>query len=207
MTLLEALRAETRDAHEALHVHPLLRPLTEPDLTREQYGAALAAFDVFYRAMESGRTAAAPVGMPDAPAQRWLQSDLENLGQAPLDIVLATPVADTPARVAGYLYVKQGSTLGGAVMSKNLNRVLGLRPGLDQMFFAGYGPQTGRMWKFFIENLSGGAPYLPQTEIIEMAVASFQAIAAACDAVHILKVAHAVQAPSGTQREAAQGSA
>lgn len=207
MTLLEALRAETRDAHEALHEHPLLKPLTEADLTVSQYGAALAAFDVFYTAMESGRTAATPAGMPDAPVRRWLQNDLENLRQAPLDLRIQVPLADTTARVTGYLYVKQGATLGGAVMSKNLNRVLGLRPGLDQMFFAGYGPQTGRMWKFFIENLYGLASYLPQNEIIEMAVASFQAIAAACDAVHKSKVAYAVQTPSGTQRKAAQGRA
>ncbi len=212
MTLLEALRAETREQHEALHVHPLLAPLSRPDVTAAQYRDALAAFDAFYRAMEARRTVATPPGVPDAPVVEWLRRDLAACGLTPLSLTpLAmaadVPAIDTPARLWGYLYVKQGSTLGGAVMSKNLNRALGLKPGTDQLFFAGYGAETGPRWKEFIENLFRQAALLPRSDIVEMAVASFQAIATLCDAVHTLKAQHAVQTASGTVGNPAQAGA
>jgi heme oxygenase len=205
MTLLEALRAETRSIHEALHVHPLLAPLNRPDVTAGQYGAALTAFDACYRAMESRRTVPAPVGVPDAPVVDWLARDMAMAGVRPLSPAVDWPAIDNEARLWGYLYVKQGSTLGGAVMSKNLKRALGLRPGTEQLFFAGYGAETGVKWKEFIENLFRKAPSLPQTEVIEMAWASFQAIAATCDAVHSMKSRDAVQTAPATLRKPAQG--
>ncbi len=207
MTLLETLRAETRATHEALHHHPLLAPLARPDVTRAQYADALTAFDAFYRTMEAGRTIAPPENMPDAPVVDWLAHDLAATGAAPIHLDLAMPVVDTPAKLLGYLYVKQGSMLGGAVMSKNLKRALGLRPGTDQLFFAGYGPETGARWKEFIENLFQNVSGLPQIEIIEMAGASFQAIATVCDAVHSTKAGHAVQAASATLGKPAQAGA
>ncbi len=207
MTLLDDLRAATRSQHEALHDHPLLAPLNRPDLTPAQYRDALSAFHVFYRAMESRRTVATPDGVPDAPVLDWLAHDLEAAGAATLSLDFDPLPIDSEARLWGYLYVKQGSLLGGAVMSKNLNRAMGLRPGVDQLFFAGYGAETGARWKDFIENLYGRASSLPQSAIIEMAGASFQAIAAVCDAVHSAKAIHAVQAASGTVRRPAQAGA
>lgn len=207
MTLLEKLRAETRTPHEALHVHPLLAPLNRSDVTRDQYRDALMAFDAFYRAMEAGRTVAAPDGVPDAPVADWLARDLVAVGGAPVAVDFTAPPIDSEAKLWGYLYVKQGSMLGGAVMSKNLNRAIGLKPGIDQLFFAGYGPETGARWKEFIENLFKKAPRLPESEIIEMAGASFQAIAAVCDAVHSAKASHAVQATPATVGNATQAGA
>lgn len=205
--LLDDLRAATRERHEALHVHPLLAPLNRPDVTRDQYRYALIAFDAFYRAMEAQRTVATPDGVPDAPVTDWLAHDLAALGALPLRLDVTVPAIDTEARLWGYLYVKQGSMLGGAVMSKNLKRAMGLRPGVDQLFFAGYGPETGARWKDFIENLFRKASGLTQSEIIEMAEASFQAIAALCDVVHSMKAGHAVQAASATFRNPTQAGA
>ena len=206
-TLLEKLRAATGPQHEALHIHPLLAPLSRPDVTGGQYRDALTAFDAFYRAMEAGRTLRAPEGVPDAPVVAWLAHDLAATGGRPLALGVNCPPIDSEARLWGYLYVKQGATLGGAVMSKNLNRALGLRPGVDQLFFAGYGAETGMRWKELIENLFRQAAKLPHAEIIEMAVASFQAIAAMCDAVHSTRAGHAVQTASATLRNPAQAGA
>ena len=206
-TLLDKLRAATREQHEALHVHPLLAPLNRPDLTHAQYADALTAFDAFYRAMEAGRTVPAPPGVPDAPVVDWLAHDLVATGAQPLTITVDCPPIDSEARLWGYLYVKQGSMLGGAVMSKNLNRALGLRPGTDQLFFAGYGAETGPRWKELIENLFRRAPSLSQADIIEMAGASFQAIADLCNAVYSTKAGHAVQTASAIVGNPAQAGA
>jgi len=207
MTLLEHLRAATRLQHEALHVHPLLAPLNRTDVTPGQYRDALTAFHAFYRGMDSRRTVATPEGVPDAPVIEWLARDMAASGAAAVSLDIDWPRIDSEAGLWGYLYVKQGSMLGGAVMSKNLKRAIGLRPGLDQRFFAGYGAETGDRWKDFIENLFRRTSSLSQIEIVEMAGASFQAIAAACDAVHSAKASHAVQAASGPVRRPAQAGA
>jgi heme oxygenase (biliverdin-IX-beta and delta-forming) len=83
--------------------------------------------------------------------------------------------------------VKQGSTLGGSVMSKALRRHLALQPLTDQRFFAGYGDQNGIEWQKFIENLFATTSSLQPTETIETAVACFQGVASICDAVLRLK--------------------
>lgn len=192
MTLLERLRTETRGAHEALHVHPLLAPLVSPDMQLRDYQYALLAFERFYRTMEPQAKAA-----ESAPALDWLAHDMDRQGLKPVAIDIRLPDLDTPSKLWGYLYVKQGSTLGGNVMTKALRRHLGLQPMMDQRFFAGYGDQNGAQWQKFIENLFANAPTLQPNETIETAVACFQGIAAICDAVLRLKDAdaYALQTP------------
>ena len=192
MTLLERLRTETRDAHEALHVHPLLAPLISPDATFRDYRYALLAFELFYRIMESR-----PVSFPaaSAPVRDWLAQDMQRQGLMPLAIEVSLPGLHTPSQIWGYLYVKQGSTLGGNVMSKALRRHLHLQPVTEQRFFAGYGDENGKRWQNFIENLFEIAPFLQPNETIETAVACFQGVADICDIVLCLKDKHALQTP------------
>jgi len=48
----------------------------------------------------------------------------------------------------GCLYVMEGATLGGQVISRHLAK-LGIGPGNGGLFFNGYGEKTGAMWKSF----------------------------------------------------------
>ena len=193
MNLLENLRTATGAAHEALHHHRLLAPLAGDAVTLRDYRCALLAFDAFYAAME-------PEPLPgSAPVREWLRRDLETQGLTSLHLNVDMPVIGTESQLWGYLYVKQGSTLGGSVMSKTLRRVLGLQPLIDQRFFAGYGEENGREWKKFIETLFLKAPDLRPAETVQTAVASFQAVARICDAVLALKDDNALQTPPATQ--------
>lgn len=205
MTLLDALRTATGEVHQALHVHPLLAPLTQPDLTLRDYQWALQAFEVFYRDAEAKVRIAIPEACPNAPVLDWLDADLTAQGLRPLDLRAPAgfPVIDSPARLMGYLYTKQGSGLGGGVMSKTLRRALGLEPLTGQHFFAGYGSETGQKWQFFIDYLFASAPNLSIEETVEMAVASFRTIAAVCDVVLELKYRDAIQTPRGAERGSA----
>ncbi len=181
-SLLETLRQETKTQHEALHVHPLLAPLTSNDITLPEYVSALQAFHHAYKLMEAQQRAVVP-GLPDAPTLEWLGHDLQQQGAAPRVLRdVPYPAADTPSKRLGYLYVKQGSTLGGQVISRNLERRLGLAKGTDNMFFAGYGDKTGQQWKAFLlasVKLEG----INVDEAAAQAVASFDAIGLSCDAV------------------------
>ena len=181
-SILETLRQATKTQHEALHVHPLLAPLTTNQITRPEYVAALQAFYHAYKLMESQQRVPVP-GLPDAPALTWLTHDLQAQGAAPRALRdVPYPPADTPSKRLGYLYVKQGSTLGGQVISRNLERRLGLAKGTDNTFFAGYGDQTGPQWKAFLlasVKLQG----INMDEAAAQAVASFDAIGLSCDAV------------------------
>jgi heme oxygenase len=205
MTLLDTLRSATGEAHQALHVHPLLAPLTQPDLSLRDYQWALLAFEVFYRDAEAKVHITVPESCPNAPVLDWLEADMAAQNLRPLDLnaPAGLPIIDSPAGLMGYLYTKQGSGLGGGVMSKALKRVLGLEPLTGQHFFAGYGPETGQKWQIFIDYLFASAPNLSIEETVEMAIASFRTIAAVCDAVLELKYRDAIQTARGVERGSA----
>ncbi len=83
-----------------------------------------------------------------------LASDLMALGAAP-DTLAALPhcrelpdVASS-ARLLGCLYVIEGATLGGQIITRHLQTHLGLTPVCGASFFHGYGEQTGSHWKAF----------------------------------------------------------
>lgn len=203
MNLLERLRQGTRAAHEALHVHPLLAPLVSPDVTLGDYRFALLAFDAFYSRLEA--EPAMPWPVETAPVRDWLAHDLAVQGLSPIGLDIDLPRLDTLSKVWGYLYVKQGSTLGGNVMTKALRRNLGLQPHDAQRFFAGYGDENGKRWQKFIENLFAEASLLDQTETVDSAVACFDGIARICDAVLRLKTSdriNVLQASGRTERKA-----
>ncbi len=177
-SLLLTLREETRGLHEALHVHPLLAPLTQ-DIRHDQYHRALQAFHLAYRHMQDAVVYTDPE-YPDAPALDWLERDMATHGVRPVEITLTPlPAIGSRSALLGYLYVKQGSTLGGQVISRHLARKLGLEGGVTNHFFAGYGEDTGRQWKIFVQALDD-AKIDAETAVMH-ACASFQCITESCD--------------------------
>ena len=47
------------------------------------------------------------------------------------------------------MYVLEGSTLGGAIIARHVERELGLQVDTGCAFFRSYGRNVGRMWKEF----------------------------------------------------------
>lgn len=183
MIWLESLRDATREAHEALHHHPLLAPLSTEGLTRERLGAILQAFGVYYRAAEAAITLPVPADLPHAPVRDWLAQDMTELNIEPLQLNLTVPPIDTLSHLIGYLYAKQGSTLGGRVISKHIERQLELHPLIDQHFFAGYGPENGAHWKAFVGWVNDHQADLDLRPMIAAACDAFDGIKRACDQV------------------------
>lgn len=53
----------------------------------------------------------------------------------------------------GYLYVMEGSTLGGQLISRELNKRFGLTPDRGAAYFSGYGEDTRAMWESFRDRM------------------------------------------------------
>ena len=183
MPLIDALRHHTRQQHEALHRHPLLAGLSDNALTLEDFHHILLAFDAYYTHAEAACFAEWPEHAPNAPVLAWLASDLAQHG---LDswadrMTFSHARLDTPSKMAGYVYTKQGSTLGGHVISKHIERQLALIPHIDQWFFAGYHHDNGPQWKAFVEVLETHGFH--EDDVVESACKSFENVAWFCDSV------------------------
>jgi heme oxygenase len=145
--ILDHLRSATRDLHDGLEARlDVFARVADPLRRREMVGRFLA----FYRPAEAAlaRLLANEPGLEfdarrKAPA---LERDMTALqASPPADAPLAPPTGRCEA--LGFLYVLEGSTLGGRVIDKQL-RLRGLSPeGLS--FFQGYGEATGARWKAF----------------------------------------------------------
>ena len=145
--ILDHLRSTTRDLHDGLEARlDVFTRVADPLRRRDMVGRFLA----FYRPAE----AALARLLSDEPDLEFdarrkvpaLERDAATLrAAAPPDAPLSLPT--DRAEALGFLYVLEGSTLGGRVIDKQL-RLRGLSPeGLS--FFQGYGEATGARWKAF----------------------------------------------------------
>ncbi len=140
--LLQRLRTATAEAHERLHVHPLTEPLTSPNLTHAHYILILHAFYGFYAPLASCTESAAMRAM-------WLEEDLDYFDQKPPNIprCFDRPPLKEATKQMGFLYVTEGSSLGSQVISKHLQKSLGLTQETGGRFFHAHGKETGTVWR------------------------------------------------------------
>ncbi|QQL49758.1 biliverdin-producing heme oxygenase [Mucilaginibacter ginkgonis] len=78
-----------------------------------------------------------------------IADDIASLGGTPVQEATGAdlPLIDDTAKAFGALYVIEGSTLGGSIISKMISSKLGLQNGLS--FFNGYGEASHKMWGIF----------------------------------------------------------
>jgi len=165
------LRRSTKQIHHALDHHPLLAPLLHKNLTKVHYGNALAALHGVQTRAEQGVLAF----LGDHPTlfdyqsrlKLWaLDADLASLGRSPMDPPTTFPVPDSVPSLIGFLYVFEGSTLGGLFIADRL-KALPMAP-LPTAHFTVYGQHTAQKWQQF---LAFAAQYTSKPDI-EQAVTS-----------------------------------
>lgn len=167
-SIMEQLKGETKLAHETLEktldIHNRI-------LTAESYIQLLKLFYGFYQPYVAQLAAFAgqlEFWIPDLPQRvplrlAKLKTDLEILGRSD-HVPLRCAVLDSKSNLAhcmGGLYVLEGSTLGGQIISRMIGGSLGYTPEAGCAFFAGYGAQTGSMWKSFCLSLEAYAAEHP----------------------------------------------
>ena len=159
--ILDLLRQRTRASHaraeEAL-------PLLDPALDRARYRRILAGFWGFHAAMEPRLAAVAGLDVGRRRKLPLLERDLRALGENPAHLPVADegPAADGAAAALGCMYVLEGATLGGRVITKHL-AARGIGPEAGGAFFAGYGEATGEMWKEFSAAIGAYAEAHPES--------------------------------------------
>ena len=149
--LLDLLRSTTRTAHANLEAR---LALLQPPLSRARFVGVLRAFYCFHLVWEPRVEALADDGRILAPRRKLasLKRDLDVLqaapAPAPQDGSLDLAFLRTPAEAWGSLYVMEGATLGGQVISKAL-RSAEWAPEGGLHYFNPYGRRTAAMWAQF----------------------------------------------------------
>jgi heme oxygenase len=150
------LKQTTRELHAA--VESKLRVLLRDDLSAEQYAAVQKKMYGFYRPIESKLSSVRGWDDPEVDLRSRLKlpliaDDLSTLAIGPEELEMlplcdSVPPLETVAEALGCLYVLEGSTLGGRIISGHLRRVLPADSGCS--FFRSYGDGVGRMWSSFL---------------------------------------------------------
>ncbi len=180
------LRSATTPAHEALE--GALDMLREP-LDRGRFIRLLSGFHGFHRTWERAITRHLPPALVPRPRLALIEGDLRALGLGD-DALRAIAPCEAAARLGadpdlalGSVYVLEGSTLGGRMITRHVDRAPWCPSG-GLRYFDPYGADTGSRWRTTLAHLSaaGGDP----ERIVSGAVQTFATLHAwlvgACDA-------------------------
>lgn len=177
--LLARLRTVTRPAHDKLEG---TLGLLDERLGLDAYRRVLERFYGFWRGWEPQVAALFQDAAFLGPRRRMhlLQADLATVGLSAHAVhMLPTcplPILRDAVEALGSLYVMEGSTLGGRLIERNVERCLGLSGQDGCSYFAGYGAHTGRMWRSFLARLDQ-APVTDAQQVADGAVATFERLA------------------------------
>jgi heme oxygenase len=178
--VLERLRHETREHHE--RIERALR--LDDNLTLQRHRETLVAFLGF---LEPWEDAVAASVRGDASLLRCvderrklpaLRHDLIALGMAEAELDALPrceelPDVSDPGRALGSMYVIEGSTLGGQVLSRHVEQTLGMRDGVGYSYYQSYGGRVGAMWKQFRELLLARSSPARDDQMVSAACETF----------------------------------
>ena len=176
MDILAYLRTHTADLHTQIEQR---LPFFSPAFDLEQYKRIVSSFYGYLMPLERRMSASADLRSPvDLSSRRKtpaLQDDLNSLGVDSSRVRLCSVLPDlsNESRLIGCLYVIEGSTLGGQIISRRLAETLGLRRESGAAYFHGYGLETAARWKEFRTAVAGVAPSLKADETLAGARQTF----------------------------------
>jgi heme oxygenase (biliverdin-IX-beta and delta-forming) len=182
--ILQRLKQDTRSSHQQIEeLVDLSHRLSSP----EGYRSVLEQFYGFYAPLElalAGVTGLELV-LDDLVVRQktgLLARDLGALGMAPdalarLPRCRELPVMAELAHAFGCLYVIEGATLGGQIISRQICAQFQFTPAHGAAFFTSYGTETGAMWRRFGSQLSAYAT-TPERElmIVDAALETFRTL-------------------------------
>ncbi len=176
--ILTKLKETTRSQHDALEA---VVDVMNKAFVIDDYKVLLRRFYRFYSAIEPqlpvAELADAGFDVSERLKLPLLERDLAALG---CKLVNANSWTDIPstrnaAEAFGAIYVMEGATLGGQVITRHLKQHLGLTPERGGAFFNSYGAQVGPMWKAFGAAITAYSERHPEDDdvIVSTAVETF----------------------------------
>lgn len=154
-SVAQLLKEETCDAH--IKAENVLTPKLSFIKTYQDYASVLKMFYGYFHPLEKmiGRYITDEM-LSDVGERRnslFILQDLKSINDSTDYIPLCTDLPDmiNVSDAFGCLYVLEGSTLGGRMISKMLMKNFYIRLGQDNLnFFNGYKEDTGKRWAHFL---------------------------------------------------------
>jgi heme oxygenase len=152
-SVLTLLRQATSETHQRLESRI---KILDPAFSRADYVNVIRRMYGIYRPLERSLRFVdgwnrVPVDLPSRMKTHLLQADLEALGvdKAGLAICRTLPPLRSLEAALGCLYVLEGATLGGQVISRELVTKLGIDATTGAAFFHSYGGEVKSRWREF----------------------------------------------------------
>ena len=127
-----------------------------PFASVERYAAYMCKLHAFYAAVEPRLFAW--LGDDTRRKLGLIAADLARLGARPRtkprEAAVDIPRMASLAHALGVGYVLEGKTLGSRFLLEEARTKLGLDASSGASFLAGYGPQTGAMWRAYLDRLT-----------------------------------------------------
>jgi len=169
--ILKQLKQATREHHLALEYQ---MPILDPLLSHENYQQLLSRFYGYYAPLEAQLLALSWWDEIDLDYNvRYktpsLERDLIALGNTSDSLTQfprcqELPEITTLSNLLGCLYVIEGATLGGQIITKHLQANLSITPESGSAFFNGYGAETSKRWQAFCMMLTSQAEQIDDDE-------------------------------------------
>jgi heme oxygenase len=184
-SIMQTLKMQTWPCHLRLDQQ---LDLLNPDFTALNYQGLLRTLLGYYRPMERHLQLRTELRtwIPDLDLRaksHLLEADLLALGDSAetiskISLCKDLPAIDTLASALGCLYVLEGATLGGQVISRHLLQSLGIGSNNGGAFFEGYGQATATMWKRFGEHTVAAVTGLElrESSVVASACATFESL-------------------------------
>jgi len=153
------LKQVTLEAHERLHGHDGFGAAASGAITAADYRDLLARLYGFHAAFDARMAEAPPalaraLDLAERGRARLIAADLTGLGVQPTRLAALPLCKDlapmqSPGDYLGALYVVEGSTLGGQLIARALEPIVGE----NRRFFLGHGGEHSRLWRSFVARL------------------------------------------------------
>ena len=178
-------RIELRDATAAVHLRlhrvPVFAALAAGRLERDAYLALLGRLYGFHHPLEAAVAQAGPPGLKPSQWRRahLLRSDMAALGHcdAAIERLPRHPAPGghwSPVRAMGWLYVIEGSTLGGRQLARQLDHLLPASDAAGRSFLLAGTDQNHVRWRDFCVVLDAcGVDPAPRAEMVAGAIEAF----------------------------------
>ena len=156
MDLLHSLKDSTSQYHQQIEQIEFLKKIITNEITLLEYKKLLCQLYGFISPCEKVIPPRFHYVIEGREKSSLLNSDLSELNcDTSRDFLFcrSIPNLNTLPEVFGYLYVLEGSTLGGQIITKLLKQNLQLVPVIPTRYFNAYGKQTKMYWDAFLKSL------------------------------------------------------